>query len=81
MLRYRGMPFVCCERKSAEAAVTCRHWQGDVVRGKRGLRRSGYAKMSLQAEHGTVEEHEPVNPHLRVEMSPLPTPLYGQDAD
>ena len=28
-------------------------------------------KMNLQAEHGTVEEHEPVNPHLRVEMSPL----------
>jgi hypothetical protein len=27
--------------------------------------------MSLQAEHGTVEEHEPVKPHLRVEVSPL----------
>jgi hypothetical protein len=33
--------------------VTCRHWQGDEVRGKRGLRRSDYAKMSFQAEHGS----------------------------
>ena len=37
--------------------------------------------MSLQAEHGTVEEHEPVETHLRVEVSPLPTPLHGQDAN
>src|ERR1700739_2714710 len=37
--------------------------------------------MSLQAEHGTVEEHEPVKPHLRVEASPLPTSLYGQAAN
>lgn len=51
------LPFLCCERKLAEAAVTCRYWQGDEVRGKRGLRRSDYAKMSLQAEHGTVEEY------------------------
>ena len=71
MLPYRGMPFLCCERKRAEAAVTCRHWQGDEVRGKRGLRRSGYAKMSFQAEHGTVEGHEPIETHLRVESSPL----------
>ncbi len=40
-------PFFCYEKKRAEAAVTCRHWQGDGVRGKRDLRRSGYAKMSL----------------------------------
>ncbi len=42
------------------------------------MRRSGYAKMSLQAEHGKVEEHKPIKPHLRVEMSPLPTPLNRQ---
>ncbi len=47
MLQYRGMPFFCYERKRAEAAVTCRHWQGDEVRGKRDLRRIGYAKMNL----------------------------------
>ena len=76
-----SLPFLCCERKRAETAVTCRHWQGDEVRGKRGLRRSGYAKMSLQAKHGTVEEYEPVETHLRVEMSPLPTPLDRQDVD
>jgi hypothetical protein len=75
-LRYRGMPSLCCERKGAEAAVTCRHWQGDVVRGKRGLWRSGHAKMSLQAERGTVEEHEPVKPHLRIEVSPLKVLLH-----
>ena len=27
-----------------------------------------------------VEEHEPIETHLRVEMSPLPTRLYRQDA-
>src|ERR1035441_4866579 len=37
--------------------------------------------MSFQAEHGTVEEHEPVETHLRVEMSPLPTSLNRQDAN
>ncbi|SIT49381.1 hypothetical protein BN2475_1380005 [Paraburkholderia ribeironis] len=45
------------------------------------MRRSGYAKMSFQAEHGTVEGHEPIETHLRVESSPLPTPLKRQDAD
>jgi hypothetical protein len=28
--------------------------------------------VSLQAEHGTVEEHEPIETHLRVERSPPP---------
>jgi hypothetical protein len=36
--------------------------------------------MSLQAEHGTVEEHEPIETHLWVETSPLPTRLNRQDA-
>jgi hypothetical protein len=36
-----------CEKKCAEAAVTCRHWQGDEVRGKQSLRGSGYAKINF----------------------------------
>ncbi|MDE3023426.1 MAG: hypothetical protein KGI54_16520 [Pseudomonadota bacterium] len=40
------------------------------------MRRSGYAKMSLQAEYGTVEEHEPIETHLRVEnVTPAHTAL------
>ena len=48
-------------------------WQGDVARGKRGVRRSRYAKMRPQAEYGKVEEHEPVYPRLWAETSPPPT--------
>jgi hypothetical protein len=32
--------------------------------------------MSLQTEHGTVEEHEPVKPHLRIEVSPVKVLLH-----
>ena len=57
------------------------HWQGDEARGKRGVRRSRYAKMRLEAECGTVEEHEPVNARLWVEMSPPPTRLTRRFTD
>lgn len=57
------------------------NWQGDVARGKRGLRRSRYAEMVSMAEYWKVEEHEPVHSHLRVEMSPSPTRLNRRNAD
>ena len=57
------------------------NWQGDVARGKRGLRRSRYAEMVSMAEYWKVEEHEPVHPHLRAEMSPPPTRLNRRNAD
>lgn len=57
------------------------NWQGDVARGKRGLRRSRYAEMVSEAEYWKVEEHEPVHPHLRVESSPPPTRLNRWNAD
>jgi hypothetical protein len=37
--------------------------------------------MFSEAEYWKVEEHEPVNSHLRVEMSPLPTRFNRQNAD
>ena len=37
--------------------------------------------MFSEAEYWKVEEHEPVNSHLWVEMSPLPTRLNRQNAD
>ena len=45
------------------------------------MRRSRYAEMVLEAEYWKVEEHELVNSHLRVEMSPLPTRLNRQNAE
>ncbi|CAG4913166.1 hypothetical protein R54767_03971 [Paraburkholderia gardini] len=35
------------DKLSAAGIATCRHWQGDEVRGKRSLRRSGDAKMIM----------------------------------
>ena len=57
------------------------NWQGDVARGKRGLRRSRYAEMVSEAEYWKVEEHEPVHSHLRAEMSPPPTRLNRRNTD
>ncbi len=37
--------------------------------------------MVSQAEYWKVEEHEPVHPHLRVEMSPAPTRFNRRNAD
>ena len=37
--------------------------------------------MVSEAEYWKVEEHEPVHPHLRVEMSPPPTRFNGRNAD
>ena len=37
--------------------------------------------MVSQAEYWKVEEHEPVYPHLRVEMSPALTRFYKRNAD
>jgi hypothetical protein len=37
--------------------------------------------MALEAEYWKVEEHEPVNPRLRVEMSPSPTRFNRRNAD
>jgi len=34
--------------------------------------------MLLQTEYWTDEEHEPINPHLWAEMSPLPTRINRQ---
>ena len=69
------MPVSRCGEARAQAAVTCWRWQGDVARGKRGLRRSRYAEMVSEAECWKVEEHEPAKPYLWAEMSPPPTRL------
>lgn len=37
--------------------------------------------MVSQAEYWKVEEHEPVHPHLRVEMSPAPTRFNRRNDD
>jgi hypothetical protein len=37
--------------------------------------------MVSEAEYWKVEEHEPVNPHPRAEMSPSPTRLNRRNAD
>ncbi len=37
--------------------------------------------MVSQAEYWKVEEHEPVHPHLRVEMSPAPTRFNRRNVD
>jgi hypothetical protein len=37
--------------------------------------------MVSEAEYWKVEEHEPVHPHLRVEMSPPPTRFNRRNAD
>ena len=37
--------------------------------------------MVSEAEYWKVEEHEPVHPHLRVEMSPAPTRFNRRNAD
>jgi hypothetical protein len=37
--------------------------------------------MVSEAEYWKVEEHEPVHPHLRVEMSPPPTRFIRRNAE
>lgn len=35
--------------------------------------------MSLQAEHGTVEEHEPVKPHLMSASTKIDEPMSSEN--